>query len=425
MSSTVISVENLSKVYRLGEIGSSTLKDDFVRIGAWMRGKSAAAGGSSETHLHRREGNILWALRDVSFEVKRGEVLGIIGSNGAGKSTVLKILSRVTAPTGGTISIKGRVGSLLEVGTGFHPDLSGRENVFMNGAILGMTKAEIRSKFDEIVAFSEVEEFIDTPVKRYSSGMYVRLAFAVAAHLEPEILIIDEVLAVGDQKFQAKCIGKMDAVARTGRAVLLVSHNLMIVNSLCNRAILLEKGVVVSEGVPNKVAEQYIGNATVLSGEVAWKATDPVASNGRLYLEKARVLCRGKIAADVFIDEPVTVEFDFQVLVEKLNVVSSIHVLDKQQMCAFVSGTPSKLLERGCYRHSYVIPANLLNDDYYSIRIFLITDMERYEVVVHNAISFVVHEIKGREEFMGTVIGAVRPRLEVHESSLGGLGVVS
>src|SRR5476649_2009843 len=235
MSDTVIKVENVSKAYRLGQIGGGTLRADVSRWWAKLRGQADPSLKIGEEHHARRMGEQFWALDNVSFEVKQGEVMGIIGRNGAGKSTLLKILSQVTSPTSGQIKIKGRIASLLEVGTGFNPEMTGRENVFLNGAILGMTKAEIRSKFDEIVAFSGVEEFIDTPVKRYSSGMYVRLAFAVAAHLEPEILIVDEVLAVGDAEFQKKCMGKMKDVAEHGRTILFVSHNLEAVRKLCTR----------------------------------------------------------------------------------------------------------------------------------------------------------------------------------------------
>ncbi len=229
MSNTVISVENLSKAYRLGQIGTGTLSRDINVWWAKVRGKPNPMLRLGETDHGNRDGETIWALRDVSFTVKQGEALGVIGRNGAGKSTLLKILSQVTAPTSGLVKVKGRIASLLEVGTGFHPDLTGRENTYLNGAILGMTKEEVDRKFDEIVDFSGMEQFIDTPVKRYSSGMYVRLAFAVAAHLEPEILVIDEVLAVGDAEFQKKCLGKMGDVAKGGRTVLFVSHNLTAV----------------------------------------------------------------------------------------------------------------------------------------------------------------------------------------------------
>lgn len=250
MSGEIIKVDKVSKLYRLGEIGTGTLANDLKRTWANIRGKEDPFLKLGEEN--RRDvsgGNWVWALKDVSFSVNQGDVLGIIGKNGAGKSTLLKLMSRVTAPTQGTIKAKGRIASLLEVGTGFHPDLSGRDNIYLNGAILGMSKKEIRSKFDEIVAFAGVEKYVDTPVKRYSSGMYVRLAFAVAAHLEPEILIVDEVLAVGDMEFQKKCLGKMKDVSdREGRTVLFVSHNMAAIQSLCRKVIVLEKGGVGYDG---------------------------------------------------------------------------------------------------------------------------------------------------------------------------------
>lgn len=273
MSDTVIKAEGVSKQYRLGLIGGGTLRADFQRLWARLRGQpdplmrvdqaQPTPGGSSDS---------LWALSDVSFDVKRGEILGIIGRNGAGKSTILKILSRVTAPTLGEIKVKGRIASLLEVGTGFHPELTGRENIFLNGAILGMSKAEIKRKFDEISAFAEVEKFIDTPVKRYSSGMYVRLAFAVAAHLEPEILIVDEVLAVGDAEFQKKCLGKMKAVSSQGRTVLFVSHNMNAVQELCTRAMLLKSGrIAMCSTDVDRVTQDYLFGDKLGKAESEWR----------------------------------------------------------------------------------------------------------------------------------------------------------
>jgi lipopolysaccharide transport system ATP-binding protein len=259
MSDTVISVENLSKRYRLGAIGTSTLREDLSRSWARFRGMPDPTLKVGAAPQERREGGVFWALRDIGFEVKRGEVLGIVGANGAGKSTLLKILSRITAPTSGEVKIKGRIASLLEVGTGFHPDLSGRENVFLNGAILGMSKAEIRRKLDEIVAFSGLDDFINAPVKRYSSGMYVRLAFAVAAHLDPEILILDEVLAVGDAQFQKKCMGKMEDESRNhGRTILFVSHNLQAISTLTKRCLLLSDGACAMMGNTSDVVSAYL-----------------------------------------------------------------------------------------------------------------------------------------------------------------------
>ncbi|WP_163339205.1 ABC transporter ATP-binding protein [Desulfopila sp. IMCC35008] len=257
---TVIQIENLWKEYRLGVIGHGTLTHDLQSWWAKVRKKedpNAKIEQRTPGQDKQIEGDRFWALRGINLKVSQGDIVGIIGKNGAGKSTLLKVLSRVTAPTRGDIKVKGRIASLLEVGTGFHPELTGRENIFLNGAILGMSRYEIRAKLDEIVSFSGIEDFIDTPVKRYSSGMYVRLAFAVAAHLEPEILIIDEVLAVGDAEFQKKCLGKMSEVSKEGRTVLFVSHNLAAVKNLCSRAILINNGEIETEGETISVVEEY------------------------------------------------------------------------------------------------------------------------------------------------------------------------
>jgi lipopolysaccharide transport system ATP-binding protein len=265
MSDIAIKVEGLGKQYRLGEIGTGTISHDLNRWWARMRGKEDpfAKVGNANDRTFKGDSDYVWSLRDVDFEVKKGEVLGIIGRNGAGKSTLLKILSKVTAPTTGNIKVNGRIASLLEVGTGFHPELTGRENIFLNGAILGMTKIEIRNKFDEIVDFSGVERYIDTPVKRYSSGMYVRLAFAVAAFLEPEILIVDEVLAVGDAEFQKKCLGRMkDVSVNDGRTVLFVSHNMAAVQELCTRGLLLKNGTLFMQSSTKNVIDSYLDSGS-------------------------------------------------------------------------------------------------------------------------------------------------------------------
>lgn len=253
-----LSIEHVSKIYRLGQIGTGTLSRDFEVWWANVRGKPNPLLRIGEQAHNNPSGDDLWALRDVSFKVQQGDALGIIGRNGAGKSTLLKILSRVTAPTSGKVKVQGRIASLLEVGTGFHPELTGRENIYLNGVILGMSRREVARKFDEIVDFAEVEKFVDTPVKRYSSGMFVRLAFAVAAHLDPEILVIDEVLAVGDLAFQKKCLGKMGDVTKAGRTVLFVSHNMGAINQLCPKAVLLRHGVVVTMGDTQQVINEYL-----------------------------------------------------------------------------------------------------------------------------------------------------------------------
>jgi lipopolysaccharide transport system ATP-binding protein len=274
MSNTVISIENISKSYQLGAINTGTFYGDMKRWWARQRGKPDPYRKIGEKDHGNRAGETLWALKDINFQVQQGEALGVIGRNGAGKSTLLKILSRVTAPTSGEVKVKGRIASLLEVGTGFHPELSGRENIYLNGAIMGMDRAEISRKFDEILDFSGVEKFIDTPVKRYSSGMYVRLAFAVAAYLEPEILIVDEVLAVGDAEFQKKCLGKMSEVASGGRTVLFVSHNMDAIEKLCSRALLIQAGLVAIDNINvKKVIDKYLSMGISGAAEV-WENTE-------------------------------------------------------------------------------------------------------------------------------------------------------
>ena len=264
MSEVVIKIENIGKQYRLGQVGTGTLSHDLNRAWFRLRGKEDPYLKIGEENDRSAKGGkgLVWALKDINFEVKRGEVLGIIGKNGAGKSTLLKILSQITSPTIGEIKVKGRIAALLEVGTGFHPDLTGRENIYLNGAILGMTKLEIKNKFDEIVDFSGVAKYIDTPVKRYSSGMMVRLGFAVAAHLEPEILIVDEVLAVGDSEFQKKCLGKMKDVSGEGRTILFVSHNMAAMQNLCNNCVWLSNGRLKESGETNYIINKYLNNVS-------------------------------------------------------------------------------------------------------------------------------------------------------------------
>jgi lipopolysaccharide transport system ATP-binding protein len=311
----VISVENLSKSYRLGQIGGATLTEDLNRWWARLRKQPDPYLKIGQHDHGNRRGEYIWALKDVNFTVQQGEVLGIIGRNGAGKSTLLKILSRVTAPTSGQVKVKGRIASLLEVGTGFHPDLTGRENIYLNGAILGMSKREVARKFDEIVDFAEIEQFIDTPVKRYSSGMYVRLAFAVAAHLEPEILVVDEVLAVGDAAFQKKCLGKMGDVAKEGRTVLFVSHNMAAIRNLCKYGLLLSSGQLAGCGDISDIATQYLASNDQLRKNVEF--LDSLPRQGelgkkirikRVVFNDGEVVCHGdalSICVDFEVYQPI------------------------------------------------------------------------------------------------------------------------
>lgn len=307
----VITVENLSKKYILGhqkKEGHTTLRETLTQGVSHTIEKLIHPFAKEKNDPTHEE---FWALKDINFDIKQGDRVGIIGRNGAGKSTLLKILSRITKPTSGKVSLKGRVASLLEVGTGFHPELTGRENIFLNGAILGMSKADIKSKFDEIVAFAEVEKFLDTPVKHYSSGMYVRLAFAVAAHLEPEILILDEVLAVGDAQFQKKCMGKMDEAEREGRTILLVSHNLSVISQQCSTCILLDQGIIKDIGQSASVIKAYmLHDITELSSEI----TFPDDTGKDAQLKKMALLDReGNVAVKFDCDSPVNIRFDIQV----------------------------------------------------------------------------------------------------------------
>ena len=318
---SVIKVENLSKQYRLGQVGTGTISHDVNRWWHKIRGKEDPylKIGESNDRTVKGDSEYVWALKDINFEVKQGEVLGIIGRNGAGKSTLLKILSRTTSPTTGSIKIKGRVASLLEVGTGFHPELSGRDNIFLNGAILGMTKREIKSKFDEIVNFSGVERYIDTPVKRYSSGMYVRLAFAVAAHLESEILIVDEVLAVGDAEFQKKCLSKIkDVSSREGRTVLFVSHNMSAVQKLCDTGIILKFGEVNLSGTIDQVINKYLasGDASQAVYEIA-PPTNIADMGGFAYRLQVED-CNGNLVNEITVGKPWQIRVHFK-LTQKVN----------------------------------------------------------------------------------------------------------
>jgi lipopolysaccharide transport system ATP-binding protein len=358
--SIAISVEHLSKSYRLGSIGTGTLGQDVSRWWARVRHQPDPLAQIGHEHHARRVGDQFWALDDVSFDVQEGEVLGIIGRNGAGKSTLLKVLSQVTAPTSGRIRFRGRIASLLEVGTGFHPELTGSENIFLNGAILGMTKAEIRRKFDEIVAFSECEEFLDTPVKRYSSGMYVRLAFAVAAHLEPEILVIDEVLAVGDTQFQQKCLGKMQDVADRGRTVLFVSHNMTAVSSLCSRAVLLAAGAVVQHGTAPEVIAGYLR---------PFEHTERLQWEGPAGDDAAQVLrasVRGDDVLSLTTDRPITLTLDIAVRRPVTGLIVAWEIRNRrEQLLAYSAADddqppPGTTTAPGLYRFTMTIPADTL-----------------------------------------------------------------
>jgi lipopolysaccharide transport system ATP-binding protein len=370
MGDVVIRVENLSKQYRLGTISHGTLYQDLQSGWAKCLGKEDpnARIGSVNTGPLNNRNDRFWALKDISFDVRQGEIVGIIGRNGAGKSTLLKILSRVTAPTEGSVKIRGRVASLLEVGTGFHPELTGSENIFLNGAILGMRKGEIEQKFDEIVKFSEIEKFIDTPVKRYSSGMYVRLAFAVAAHLDPEILLVDEVLAVGDAAFQKKCLGKMGSITNEGKTILFVSHNMAAIQKLCRTGILLEEGRIAVQGDIARVTDAYLQQGS--GNQLSWERGETISPEA--YFEKI-YFCndQGERLNQITPDGTVNlvIEFALETAIDKLQI--AFHLSNKFDEPLYSSipedfdgGTPH---ERGRYIAKIRLPNEFFLFQNYSV----------------------------------------------------------
>ena len=412
MSQPVISVRQLGKRYRLGAtLAHNTLRDQITAGIGWLFRSTARTDC---------DGELFWALRDVSFDVMPGEVVGIVGRNGAGKSTLLKILSQITEPCVGEVRVRGRLASLLEVGTGFHPELSGRENVFLNGAILGMTKAEIASKFDEIVSFAGVEKFLDTPVKRYSSGMYVRLAFAVAAHLDPEILVVDEVLAVGDASFQRKCLDKMQTVSQQGRTVLFVSHNLPAVTRLCPRAILLEGGRVLEDGPSHKVVTHYLGSGFGAMAERRWPDVARAPSDHVVRLRRVSIRTEEGDVTDVHdIRRPIGVEIEFDVLEDGHVLVPNFPFYNDEGVCAFHLSDTDPVWRRrprptGTFVTTAWIPGNLLSEGSLFVGV-AISSVD--PVIVHfyepNAVAFhVVDKMEGdsaRGDYAGPFPGVVRP----------------
>ncbi|TVZ54850.1 lipopolysaccharide transport system ATP-binding protein [Lutibacter sp. Hel_I_33_5] len=415
----ILKVENLSKQYRLGTIGTGTISHDLNRFIAKIRGKDDPflKIGESNDRSKKGKSEYVWALKDINFEVKRGEVLGIIGKNGAGKSTLLKILSKVTGPTTGSIKSKGRIASLLEVGTGFHPEMTGKENIFLNGAILGMTKKEINSKLDEIVEFSGCERYIDTPVKRYSSGMKVRLAFAVAAFLEPDILVVDEVLAVGDAEFQKKAIGKMQDISNSdGRTVLFVSHNMASLQSLCSKAVVLENGEIQFTGNVKDSINHYLKQFTESLREVKYQLNNAPGNNFYKFTY-AKVCERNKLLVDV-IREGEEIEIQFEFYIKKQNQQQlgiTFHLQDEMGTLVFVGSSCSELriIDEGYYREKVVIPKNLMQEGIYSVtRLLLVLNSGTVVCETHNPIQFEILS-KDNENFgwKGNKEGAVKPKL--------------
>ena len=415
--SSVINVENLSKKYIIGHQKQeryTTLRDVLTNGAKQLADKLVhpfAVPQNDSTHEE------FWALQGVSFDIKQGDRVGIIGRNGAGKSTLLKILSRITEPTSGKVSIKGRVSSLLEVGTGFHPELSGRENIYLNGAILGMSKAEIKKNFAEIVAFAEVEKFLDTPVKRYSSGMYIRLAFAVAAHLEPEILIVDEVLAVGDAQFQKKCLGKMNDVGREGRTILFVSHNVAAIKTLCSTGIVLKKGQLIFQGDVDEAVEQYMGPDNLDMNEISWDDTDDAPGNENIRLKSIAV--RPFQGSTIDIDSGIEITTIFYNKTAGRSLGFTLRMFTLDGVCLFETGV---VLSRdgdakiGHFSTKVKIPPCLLNAGIYKINLAF-GDRAKYALyVIEDVISFEVEHTATGRGHAARAPGVIRPILDwTHE----------
>ncbi len=402
MSNVVIRVENISKQYRLGLIGSGSLQDDFKRKIAAIRGKEDPflKIGTTNDQNNIEKSEYIWSLKNINFEVKQGEVLGIIGANGAGKSTLLKILSKVTAPTTGSVKIKGRIASLLEVGTGFHPELTGKENVFLNGAILGMNKLEISKKFEEIVAFSGVEKYINTPVKRYSSGMYVRLAFAVAAHLDSEILIIDEVLAVGDLEFQKKCLGKMKNISQEqGKTVLFVSHNMTATENLCDSVLTLKNGNIIYSGNTQKGILEYLNPINYKPTSTLQNQIKNLNTDSIFELTDVK-LCQNNIEDNFLSNKEINFSMKYNLKNNILGLRVGFDIIDSLGTCVFRSyhddlSESINQFNAGSYVSQGTIPANLLKNSSYVLSLSIGIHNLRWIIFDKIKITFHVLNLQG------------------------------
>lgn len=415
--STVLHIDKLWKEYRLGVISHGTLAKDLQAWWARVRGKedpnSRIGRPFWDKNRSRVDGDRFWALSDINLELKYGDVLGIIGKNGSGKSTLLKIISKVTAPTRGCISVKGRIASLLEVGTGFHPELTGRENIFLNAAIQGMSKREVKNKIDEIIEFSGVETFIDTPVKRYSSGMYIRLAFAVAAHLDAEILLVDEVLAVGDMEFQKKCLGKMEKISNEGRTLLFVSHNLTAVKTLCTRGIVLSDGIMGYSGSAEEAVEYYSESGT--TGQTKWDWTEELEKPGNEFIALLSASICPASGDIVDTESGIVFECTFSNEHVNINFDVAIHVLTSENFILFESGTvihKDKDSRKGEYRVKFTIPPDFLNSGHYIINMFFRQSERHLLLRIEDLFHFSIDEstaLRGHD--LRVLPGVLRPKL--------------
>ncbi len=408
----VIEISGLGKRYKLGVIGGATLNDDLKVVWAKLRGKPNPLVPIEEVNNSQRAGDFFWAMKGVDFNVKEGEILGIIGHNGAGKSTLLKLLSRITLPTEGSIKMQGRSSSLLEVGTGFHPELTGRENIFLNGAILGMNRAEIEGKLDQIIDFSGIKHHIDTPTKRYSSGMKVRLGFAVAAHLEPEILIIDEVLAVGDADFQRKCMGKMKDVASTGRTILFVSHNMLSVRSLCTRVVWIHEGKVKEDGDTETVVRNYLKTYSSANEVKRWEGEERPGTDA-VKLNRVEVTKEGELLSW---RTPFKLEVEFESLtIDDGDLNVGIHLYTGDDVLAFASSIGENIGEAAIGKlgtHSVwcQVPGELLNSGDYRVVVNFFRN-GKLHFRREGTIGFFLHEDQRKGTWFGKKKGVIRPNL--------------
>jgi lipopolysaccharide transport system ATP-binding protein len=397
-----IEINNASKSYVIKHklTTSNSLREDLVNFSR-----------SVFTKKRNSEKELFWALKNINLKVEAGDRLGIVGANGAGKSTMLKLLSRITAPTSGEIRIKGRMASLLEVGTGFHPELTGRENIFLNGSILGMKNEEINKQFDAIIEFAGIQQFLDTPVKRYSSGMYVRLGFAIAAHLEPEILVVDEVLAVGDADFQKKSIGKMRDVSKSGRTILFVSHNLTAVQNLCNKGAFLRKGELIESGNINSVINNYIQNVSSFQIKQEWPNKDKAPGENGIWVKRLELTSNSEIVSGIHLTTktPLKVEYEFwnEHNNAKLNI--SIFLYSMTGQCIFNLANDAHVFEKGIISSEFNIPGSFLNDGSYYISVMVVKDELKPLFFFEEALVFDIQDDRGESEWVGKWPGVIRP----------------
>jgi lipopolysaccharide transport system ATP-binding protein len=415
MPEIIIQAENISKLYRLGTIGTGSLRQDMSR---WWQNrilkKEDTFFGTDNMNKETKNKNYIWALKNVSFEIKEGETWGIIGHNGAGKSTFLKILSRIIRPTEGVIKGKGKVSSLLEVGTGFHHELTGRENIFISGYMLGMKKQEILEKFDQIVEFSGIESFLDTPVKRYSSGMYVRLAFSVAAHLEPDILIVDEVLAVGDADFQKKCMGKMKDISNTiGRTIIFVSHNLQAVSNLCDNALWLDKGKIRKIGKASDVVNSYISSSKSDQNEEEWDLPETAPGNELIKMKSINIKPQtDEPDAFITVRTPIEMNFEFWCFLDNCDINVNVILYTDKGECVFNLGSPTIKAQKAILALKSVIPGNLLNNSTYFVSLSIVKNNTFPIYEFTNCLTFDVEDIRENMHYFGTWPGIIRPRID-------------